>query len=100
MPEYVKLSQEEIASAVTGLPGWSVQNGKLHREFRFADFTHAIGFMAMAAIGIEKRNHHPEWSNVYNRVSVDLITHDVGGVTNADVELAKMLQETARKLES
>ncbi len=62
-----------------------MQNQKLHRDYKFADFAHAFGFMATSALLIEKMNHHPEWSNVYNRVSIDLTTHDAGGVT------AKML---------
>jgi 4a-hydroxytetrahydrobiopterin dehydratase len=70
----------------------------LHRDFKFPDFSHAFGFMAAAAIQIEKRNHHPEWSNVYNRVSVDLTTHDAGGITERDVEVAAMLDGFAAKL--
>ena len=80
------------------LTGWAVQNGKLHREYQFHDFAHAFGFMATAALMIEKRNHHPEWLNVYNRVTVDLTTHDAGGITRNDVELADLLDAVARKL--
>ena len=93
-----KLTDAEISSAVAGLAGWAMANGKLHREYRFPDFPHAVGFMATAAPSIEKMNHHPEWSNVYNRVTVDLITHDAGGVTPHDVELAKLLEGIAKKL--
>ncbi len=60
-------------------PGWSVKDGKLHREYKFADFPHAFGMMATAAPAIEKMDHHPEWCNVYNRVTVDLSTHDASG---------------------
>ena len=72
--------------------------GKLHREYQFADFVHAFGFMATAAIAIEKMNHHPEWRNVWNKVVVDLTTHDAGGISAKDVELAKLLDGFAGKL--
>lgn len=87
-----------MTAALDRLPEWSVQNGKLHREYKFPDFAHAFGFMTTAAVLIEKRNHHPEWSNVYNRVSVDLTTHDAGGITSNDIELADVLEQIARKL--
>ena len=81
------------------LPGWQVRDEKLHREFRFVDFIHAFGFMATASMAIEKLNHHPEWLNVYNRVVVDLTTHDSGGITTNDVELARVLDRIAAKLQ-
>jgi 4a-hydroxytetrahydrobiopterin dehydratase len=93
-----KLSDEEVRQAIQNLPGWQLINGKLHREYKFADFTHAFGFMTMAAIGIEKLNHHPEWFNVYNRVTVDLTTHDSGGITKNDLDLASLLEGIATKL--
>jgi len=99
MPKAALLSEPEVQSALANLPGWSVTNGKLHREYKFHDFTYAFGFMATAATAIEKRNHHPEWSNVYNRVTVDLSTHDSGGITAKDTELAALLEEIARKLQ-
>jgi 4a-hydroxytetrahydrobiopterin dehydratase len=74
-------------------------NDKLHRKYRFADFVHAFGFMATAAMVIEALGHHPEWSNAYDRVTVDLTTHDAGGVTAKDIELALKLEEIARKLQ-
>lgn len=85
------LSQEEIDRELEGLPGWSVLDGKLHREMEFESFNQAFGFMARAALEIEKMNHHPEWSNTYNRLVVDLVTHDAGGITRNDTELAKIL---------
>ncbi len=93
-----KLKQAEIEEAVAKLPGWSVEKGKLHREFRFGDFVHAFGFMATAAMEIEKRGHHPEWTNVYDRVTVDLTTHDAGGITAKDVDLAEVLNAVAAKM--
>jgi len=94
-----KLSPQQLKEALAGLPGWSIQSEKLHREYRFPDFVHAFGFMATAAIAIEKMNHHPEWFNVYSRVTVDLTTHDAGGITQKDVDLARLLDTLAGKLE-
>jgi len=92
-----KLTDAELAS-LEKASGWVVKDSKLHRDFKFPDFAHAFGFMATAAVYIDKMNHHPEWFNVYNRVSVDLTTHDSGGITNKDVELAKLLDTIAAKL--
>jgi 4a-hydroxytetrahydrobiopterin dehydratase len=92
------LSPEALQTALQQLPEWSIEGGKLHRAYQFADFIHAFGFMATAAIAIEKMNHHPEWSNVWNRVTVDLTTHDSGGITERDVKLARTLEELASKL--
>jgi 4a-hydroxytetrahydrobiopterin dehydratase len=94
-----KLTKPKIKAALARLPGWTLVNDKLHRKYRFADFVHAFGFMATAAMVIEALGHHPEWSNVYDRVTVDLTTHDAGGVTAKDVELALKLEEIARKLQ-
>jgi 4a-hydroxytetrahydrobiopterin dehydratase len=93
-----KLSETEISAALKELPEWTLENEKLHRVFKFPSFSHAFGFMTTAAIEIEKRNHHPEWLNVYNRVTIDLTTHDAGGVTTKDAELAKLLSEIAARL--
>jgi len=93
-----KLTDTELSAAVAKLPGWSVKNAKLHRDYKFPDFAHAFGFMATAAPTIEKNNHHPEWANVYNKVSVDLTTHDAGGITQKDVDLSVLLEEIAKKL--
>ncbi|HEU04285.1 hypothetical protein LCGC14_1205180 [marine sediment metagenome] len=86
-----KLSSDEIENELKSLDGWSVVNGKLHKDFQFDDFNQAFGFMARASMHIEKMNHHPEWFNVYNKLSVDLMTHDAGGITQNDVNLAKIL---------
>ena len=93
-----KLTDAEIAAGLAPLSGWTVQNSKLHREYKFPDFAHAFGFMATAAPLIEKMNHHPEWANVYNRVTVDLVTHDAGGITKKDLDLAVLLEGIAKKL--
>lgn len=71
------------------VPGWQVVGGKLHREFRFASFVEAFGFMAQVALIAEALGHHPEWSNVYNRVTIDLTTHDQGGIGPLDREFAR-----------
>ncbi|MDH3585438.1 MAG: 4a-hydroxytetrahydrobiopterin dehydratase [Phycisphaerae bacterium] len=89
------LSAEQIQSALSDLPGWSVQDEKLHREFQFKDFSEAFGFMARAALAAESMNHHPDWSNVWNRVVVDLVTHDAGGITENDVNLARRFSDLA-----
>jgi len=73
------------------LEGWDINDNKLHKEFQFDSFNQAFGFMTRAAMEIEKMNHHPEWFNVYNRITVDLTTHDAGGITNNDVNLARIL---------
>lgn len=86
-----KLTEEQIRTELSGLQGWSVTNGKLHKDFVFDDFIEAFGFMCKAAIHIEKMNHHPEWFNVYNKISVDLVTHDAGGITQNDIALARTL---------
>lgn len=93
-----KMTDAEIQSAMARIPGWRVAGGKLHREYKFPDFAHAFGFMATAAPAIEKMDHHPEWANVYNRVTVDLNTHDAGGITERDFKLAELLEGIARKL--
>ena len=93
-----KMTKTEVSAAIAKREHWSVRHGKLHREYKFPDFIHAFGFMATSAIAIEKMNHHPEWSNVYNRVTVDLSTHDAGGITQMDFDLAALLEGFAQKL--
>ena len=87
----MKLSKLEIDEELKKITGWSVKNDKLHKEFQFDNFNQAFGFMTRAAMEIEKMNHHPEWFNVYNRITVDLTTHDAGGITNNDINLARIL---------
>ena len=87
----MRLSQEDIDEELKSLPGWSVVNEKLHKEFQFDSFNQAFGFMTRAAMEIEKMNHHPEWFNVYNKITIELTTHDAGGITKNDVNLAKIL---------
>jgi 4a-hydroxytetrahydrobiopterin dehydratase len=91
-----KLTEAEIAEALKGLSGWSVESGKLHRQYQFKNFVEAFGFMASAALVAESMNHHPEWFNVYHKVVVDLMTHSVGAISNLDVELARMMDTLAQ----
>ena len=88
-----KLDEEQIRSRLASVPGWQLEDGKLHREFKFKDFRGAFGFMTSSALVAEKLDHHPEWSNVYNRVTVDLATHDVGGLSEHDFELAARMDQ-------
>ena len=92
----MRLSQEEIDEELKNVPGWSVVNDKLHREIQFDSFNQAFGFMTMAAMEIEKMNHHPEWFNVYNKLVIELTTHDAGGITRKDINLARILNSLAR----
>ncbi len=94
-----KLSVEEVASGLEALPGWSLVDEKLNREFRFPDFAEAFGFMTSAAICSEKMNHHPEWFNVYNKVIVELTTHDASGITELDFKLARKMNKLASRHE-
>jgi 4a-hydroxytetrahydrobiopterin dehydratase len=84
-----KLSDQEVQENLSTLSGWELQNGKLHKAYKFKNFVEAFGFMTKGALEAEKMNHHPEWFNVYNRVVVDLTTHDAGGVSDLDIALAK-----------
>ena len=86
-----KLTNVEISDQLEQLSGWTVEDEKLHKEFQFGSFVEAFGFMAQVALIAESMNHHPEWFNVYNRVTVDLATHDAGGISALDFELAKKI---------
>jgi 4a-hydroxytetrahydrobiopterin dehydratase len=88
-----KLSEAEILAQLSDCPGWSLKGGKLHRELAFADFNEAFGFMSRAALVSEGANHHPEWSNVYNRVTIDLTSHDVGGISPRDFAWARAINK-------
>ena len=95
MPTPPRLTPPQLTAALESLPGWELRNEKLHRVFRFGDFVRAFGFMASTAVAAEAMNHHPEWFNVYDRVEVDLTTHDAGGITQSDVELAQRMNQLA-----
>ncbi len=90
---YRKLSDSEIESEVTKIPGWKLVNGKLNKSFEFKNFIEAFGFMTKVAMQAEKMNHHPEWFNVYNKVKIDLVTYDVNGISNYDIKLANAINK-------
>ena len=83
-----KLTVTEIESRLGDLPGWELRQEKLYQAFSFGDFVAAFGFMTSVALEAEAMNHHPEWSNVYNRVEIALTTHDAGGISEKDFILA------------
>lgn len=89
------LDDDAVRTALERLPAWSVQNGKLHRELRFPGFPDALAFLVRIGVEAEKRGHHPELSNVYDRVTIDLVTHDVGGISEKDLDLARVVDEVA-----
>lgn len=95
-----KLSQNAIETSLAALNQgaegqWRIQDGKLHREFKFANFIAAFGFMTQVAMLAERANHHPEWSNVYSTVVIDLTTHDAGGLSEKDFALAEEISKLA-----
>jgi len=89
------LSSDEITARLTDLTDWDLEDGKLHKAFKFVNFVEAFGFMTQIAILAEKMDHHPEWSNVYNHVEVHLTTHDADGLTKLDFELAAHMNRLA-----
>jgi 4a-hydroxytetrahydrobiopterin dehydratase len=97
MARPTKLAGEARAAALASIPAWTEVAGRdaIQRRFQFKDFSQAWGFMSRAALVAEAMNHHPEWSNVWNRVDVTLATHDAGGVTDLDVTLARALDALA-----
>jgi 4a-hydroxytetrahydrobiopterin dehydratase len=88
-----KLSRPEVEAGLSRLVGWSLVKGNLHRKFEFKDFTQAFGFMKKVALAADKMDHHPDWSNAYNKVTIDLSTHSAGGLTKNDFELAAKIQK-------
>ena len=93
-PNYKKLSGNELDETIKSLSGWELKDGKLQKSFKFSNFIEAFGFMTRIALEAEKINHHPEWSNVYNTVTVKLSTHDTGGITDYDIKLANIIDRT------
>ena len=88
-------TQQQISAFINKFNDWSIVNGKLHREFVFADFAQAFSFMTEVALEAERANHHPEWFNVYKKVWVDLTTHEAGGITERDFQLAQQMERIA-----
>ena len=88
-----KLSRQDITAGLRTLDGWRVVKGRLHRMFEFKDFRQAFGFMKRVALAADRIDHHPDWSNAYNKVTVNLSTHSAGGLTKNDFELAGKIQK-------
>jgi len=95
MRERRLLSETEARAHAAALPGWHLREGKLWREFRFESFVDAFGFMTRVALLAERMNHHPDWSNAATRVTIALVTHDLGGLSTWDVELARQISAVA-----
>ena len=89
------LDQTAVETALESLDGWSFDDGALHKTYVFRDFVQAFGFMTSAALCAERANHHPDWSNSYKTVRVNLSTHESGGVTQNDVDLAAEFERAA-----
>jgi 4a-hydroxytetrahydrobiopterin dehydratase len=86
-----KLSSSELTDRLAQLPAWRIENAKLRRDFKFENFVGAFGFMTRVALLAEKADHHPEWFNVYNKVQIELTTHDAGGISERDFALARQI---------
>jgi len=95
-----RLDEKQLEAALGKLPGWEVRDGKLARVYRFKDFGDAFAFMCACALRIHALDHHPEWSNVYSTVKVELVTHDANGITARDVELAGVMESIAKRFEA
>ena len=91
MARVQKLSEADIARRLPDIPGWDLADGKLQRTFTFGNFVQAFGFMTSVALLAESMDHHPDWSNVYHRVTIGLNTHDIGGISQLDFDLAKKI---------
>jgi 4a-hydroxytetrahydrobiopterin dehydratase len=89
------LKKNDLKEVLKTLPGWKIVKGKLRKEYEFDSFTRAFSFMTAVAITAESMNHHPEWFNVYNKVRVELVTHDLGGISTFDVILASKMERLA-----
>ena len=90
------LSDEELEEGLVTLSGWTVVDGKLHKQFKFGSFAEAMGWMVSVGIHADKMDHHPEWANVYNKVTVNLVTHDLGNkISSWDIELAQKMDALA-----
>ena len=88
-----KMTSQQIEAGLKDLSGWKLRDEKLRRELKFKNFVQAWGFMTQVAMLAEQADHHPEWSNVYSRVTIDLTTHEAGGISQRDFDLAKKVNE-------
>ena len=92
------LSDKQLEHHLNELNDWTIQNGKLNKVFKFSDFAQAFEFMSLVAIIAETMDHHPEWSNVYNKVEINLVTHSEGGITQLDIDLANKVDYQCHSL--
>lgn len=97
MPNVVRLSDEDVQSRLSSVPEWQIRDNGLHRELIFRDFADAFSLMTSVAFIAERMSHHPEWSNVYNRLTIRLSTHDVGGLSDNDFAMAAEISELYRR---
>ncbi|MFO7280553.1 MAG: 4a-hydroxytetrahydrobiopterin dehydratase [Thermoanaerobacterales bacterium] len=88
-----RLTHDEVELQLADIPGWGISQGALHRELEFANFVEAFGFMTMVAMAAERLGHHPDWSNSWNRVVIDIRSHAEGGITDRCVELARAINK-------
>ena len=93
---YKKLDSDEIELGLSKISNWKLDNDRIRKTFEFKNFGDAFAFMTRMAIEIERMNHHPEWFNVYNKINVELTTHDVGGISNFDFKLAKIMDDSEK----
>lgn len=93
-----KKTREQIQAGLKELPGWALKEEKLHRGLKFKNFVQAWGFMTQVAMLAEQMDHHPEWSNVYNRVEIDLTTHEAGGISQRDFDLAAKIDQVLARM--
>ena len=96
MPLSPKLSESDVSQRLARVPLWAVRNGRLHRDFTFPTFVEAFGFMTRAALLAEAMNHHPDWSNSWNKVTIELVSHDAGGISQRDFDLAAAIDGLLR----
>jgi 4a-hydroxytetrahydrobiopterin dehydratase len=92
------LTDDAVDKSLAALPGWSRADGKLHKELKFRDFNEAFGFMARVALVAEKRDHHPDWSNSWNTVVIDIVSHAAGGITRQCIDLAIDIEAISREM--
>jgi 4a-hydroxytetrahydrobiopterin dehydratase len=95
MPKETALDDAEVADRMAAVPTWTLADGALHRELEFSGFSEAFGFMARVALAAEKLDHHPDWSNSWNRVVIDIVSHQAGGLTPLCFELAAEVDRAA-----
>jgi 4a-hydroxytetrahydrobiopterin dehydratase len=90
-----KLAGDDVTAALANLPGWAGDRDAIRKQFTFGNFSEAFGFMARVALAAEKMDHHPDWTNVYDRVDILLTSHDIGGVSERDIKLAGIIEALA-----